>query len=271
MAGCSSAKAALCAAFLFLLAGCAGIDRFGGSRQAVEDWGAERGFATGRVDVEGFRLLTLKRGRGEVLDVYIEGDGAAWPSPYHPPRDPTPLAPTALALANADQAAVAYLGRPCQYLDEQQLRACSADYWTTRRFAPEVIAAYMKALDLLKERSGARRLRLVGYSGGGVIAVLLAGRRADVAHLVTVAAPVALEEWVAWHKVTPLTGSLDPMAEKQPLPPATHFSGADDTVVPPVIAERFVAARGGKRRVVPDFDHQCCWARDWARLLEETR
>lgn len=267
----SRTKAALCAAFLFLLAGCAGIDRFGGSRQAVEAWGSERGFAAGRMEMDGFRLLSLTRGRGEVLTVYIEGDGAAWPSPYHPPRDPTPLAPTALSLANADRTAVAYLGRPCQYLDAQELRACPADYWTSRRFAPEVIASYMKALDILKERAGALRLRLVGYSGGGVIAVLLAGRRSDVEHLVTVAAPVALEEWVTWHKVTPLAGSLDPMAEKKSLPPAIHFSGADDTVVPPVIAERFVAARGGKRRLVSGFDHQCCWARDWARLLEETQ
>lgn len=264
-------KAALCAAFLFLLTGCAGIDRFGGSRRAVEAWGGERGFVADAMDANGFRLLTQTRGRGEVLTVYIEGDGAAWPSPYHPPRDPTPLAPTALALANADRSAVAYLGRPCQYLDGQDLRACSADYWTARRFAPEVIAAYMTAINRLKERTGARRLRLVGYSGGGVVATLLAARRTDVEHLVTVAAPVALAEWVAWHKVTPLAGSLDPMAEKAPLPPATHFSGADDTVVPPAIAERFVVARGGKRRVVPDFDHQCCWARDWSRLLEETR
>lgn len=266
-----SFKAALCAAFLFLLAGCAGIDRFGGSRQAVEAWGGERGFVAQRVEVGGFRLLALTRGAGEVLTVYIEGDGAAWPSPYHPPRDPTPLAPTALALADADRSAVAYLGRPCQYLDEQELRGCSADYWTTRRFAPEVIAAYMTALDRLKAETGARRLRLAGYSGGGVVATLLAARRADAEHLVTVAAPLAVAEWVAWHKVTPLNGSLDPMAEGLPLPPATHFSGAEDTIVPPVIAERFAAAKGGRRRVVAGFDHQCCWARDWARLLEETR
>ncbi|MRR52096.1 MAG: alpha/beta hydrolase [Rhodocyclaceae bacterium] len=271
MASFRCIKAALCAAFLFLLAGCASIDRFGGSRQAVEVWGGERGFDAGAMDANGFRLLVLTRGRGEVLSVYIEGDGAAWPSPYHPPRDPTPQVPMALALANADRSAVAYLGRPCQYLDELDLRACSADYWTARRFAPEVIAAYMTALDHLKERTGARQLRLVGYSGGGVVATLLAARRADVEYLVTVAAPVAIADWVAWHKVTPLTGSLDPLADTAPLPPAKHFSGADDGVVPPVIAQRFAAARGGRLRVVAGFDHQCCWAREWPRLLEETR
>jgi hypothetical protein len=45
-------------------------------------------------------MLALARGQAAaVLHVYIEGDGAAWPSPLHPPRDPTPDRPVALALA----------------------------------------------------------------------------------------------------------------------------------------------------------------------------
>lgn len=265
------------AAIVVGLSGCAGIDRFGGSRQAVIEWGRERGFEASQAPPGRFRLLSLQRGdpsrRTEVLDVYIEGDGAAWQTPFHPPRDPTPPQPTALALAAADPApAVAYLGRPCQYLDAAELAACSPEYWTNSRFAAEVVTAYMAHLDRLKETSGARTLRLVGYSGGGVLATLLAARRGDVERLVTVASPLAVAEWTAWHQATPLSGSLDPAAEaKLPLPPVTHFVGGRDSVVPPHLVASFAARSGGRLRTVPEFDHQCCWSRDWPRLLEEIK
>jgi hypothetical protein len=262
-------------ALLAGVSGCASVDRFGGSRQAVIDWGRERGFDASHVLLKRFRLLALQRidpsRRNGVLDVYIEGDGAAWPTPFHPPRDPTPTEPIALAMAAADPApAVVYLGRPCQYLEAAELAACSPEYWTTSRFAPEVVTAYMAFLDRYKEASGARRLRLFGHSGGGVLATLLAARRTDVVQLVTVAAPLAVTEWTAWHKMTPLLGSLDPaMAVEGQLPPATHFVGGRDSIVPPRLVAIFAARTEGKLHEVPEFDHQCCWSRDWRQLLEE--
>jgi len=261
-------------ALLAGLSGCASVDRFGGSRQTVIDWGHERGFDANHVLLKRFRLLALQRidpsRRSPVLDVYIEGDGAAWPTPFHPPRDPTPTEPVALAMAAADPApAVLYLGRPCQYLEAAELAVCSPEYWTNLRFAPEVVTAYMAFLDRYKESSGASRLRLFGYSGGGVLATLLAARRTDVEQLVTVAAPLAVTEWTAWHKMTPLLGSIDPaLAVQGQLPPATHFVGGRDTVVPPRVVAIFAARTGGTLSEVPEFDHQCCWSRDWRRLLE---
>lgn len=261
-------------ALLAGLSGCASVDRFGGSRQTVIDWGHERGFDANHVLLKRFRLLALQRidpsRRSPVLDVYIEGDGAAWPTPFHPPRDPTPTEPVALAMAAADPApAVLYLGRPCQYLEAAELAVCSPEYWTNLRFAPEVVTAYMAFLDRYKESSGASRLRLFGYSGGGVLATLLAARRTDVEQLVTVAAPLAVTEWTAWHKMTPLLGSIDPaLAVQGQLPPATHFVGRRDTVVPPRVVAIFAARTGGTLSEVPEFDHQCCWSRDWRRLLE---
>jgi pimeloyl-ACP methyl ester carboxylesterase len=256
------------------VSGCASVDRFGGSRQAVIDWGHERGFDARHVLLKRFRLLALQRidpaRRSPVLNVYIEGDGAAWPTPFHPPRDPTPMEPVALAMAAADPApAVLYLGRPCQYLEAAELAACSPEYWTNSRFAPEVLEAYMAFLDRYKESSGASRLRMFGYSGGGVLATLLAARRTDVEQLVTVAAPLAVSEWTAWHKMTPLLGSIDPaLAVQGQLPLATHFVGGRDSVVPPRVVAIFAARTGGNLHEVPEFDHQCCWSRDWRQLLE---
>ena len=57
------------------------------------------------------------RGRAEVVHVYIEGDGVAYSTPTSPSPDPTSVTPTSLLLARQDNAsAVAYLGRPCQYV-----------------------------------------------------------------------------------------------------------------------------------------------------------
>ena len=256
---------------VFLAAGCSALDSFGGSRQATAQWAAQRGFTATELKAGDFDLLAFVR-RPSVpaatLTIYIEGDGAAWPTPYDPPRDPTPRQPVSLALAAADPApAVAYLGRPCQYLDAAALAKCSSAYWTERRFAPEVIAAADAAVTQLKNIYGARRLRLVGYSGGGVVAALLAARRDDVDAFVTVAAPLALAAWVQWHDASPLTGSLDPSAVAASLPHGVHFVGGGDKTVPAAIVERFVRARGGTVEVIPGFDHECCWTREWAGLL----
>jgi dienelactone hydrolase len=263
------------AAFLFLLLGlgaCAGIDRFGGSRAAVETWASARGFVPVAIPGSGFELFALVRGGAQDrATIYIEGDGAAWPTPYHPPADPTPDSPTALALAVADPAPLAiYLGRPCQYLTTDALSACHPRYWIFHRFAPEVLATYGRALEDLRQRFGVARFTLVGYSGGGVIAVLLANRRADVDRVITVAAPLSVADWVAGHGVSPLSGSLDPMADLKPRTyRQTHFVGERDKIVPPGVIAAYVAKHGGTIRRAQDFDHQCCWSRDWSRLLGE--
>ncbi len=48
-----------------------------------------------------------------------------------------------------------------------------------------------------------------------------------------------------------------------------HFSGADDRVVLPEVARRFVEAAGKRceqARVVPDLAHDGKWSRVWPRL-----
>ena len=258
-----------------LIAGCAGGEGFGRARQTVTDWARECGFEAERREAGRFRLLVLRRpGRiaeSAVLRVYIEGDGAAWPTRFRPPRDPTPTRPVALELAAADtEGSVAYLSRPCQYLDAAELAACAPEYWTSARFSAEVVDAYQQALDDLVSVSGARRLRLVGYSGGGVLAALLAARREDVVQLVTVAAPLRVAAWTAHHGLTPLQG-LDPDMLDGRWPSAVHFAGDKDDVVPADIVAPHARRTGARLAVIPGFDHHCCWARDWPRLLEETR
>jgi pimeloyl-ACP methyl ester carboxylesterase len=271
----SPVRAALASAALCFLAGCALQETIGGSREEAAAWAASRGFHAGSVSAEGFDLFSLLRRRAAAgrLTVYIEGDGAPWPSAARPPADPTPRRPVALLLAGRDPSPrVAYLGRPCQYLGEAERAKCGMAYWSSRRYVQRVVDAMDAAVTRLKEASGAGSVRLVGHSGGGVIAALLAQRRNDVDSLVTLAAPLSLAAWTARHGLSPLEAALDPMRMVAGrLPPAVHFAGEADEVVPPDIVAAFVQRHGGRLETLAGFDHDCCWARSWPELLQRAR
>jgi len=256
-------------------------------RQHADDLVAKRGWDRLNLPAGSFVLAAFAPSPAntatasvDTLTVYIEGDGFAWRSRRQPSDDPTPLNPVALELAlkhvpaNATEA-VAYLARPCQYVSNADARNCDEPYWTTRRFAGEVIDASNTAIDALKNRYRARTLVLVGYSGGGAVAALVAARRSDVVRLVTVAATLDHRAWTTLHKVTPLDGSLNPAEAWSKLQdiPQLHFVGAKDTIVPVTVAEaysaRFPLSKRPKVQVVTDFDHICCWPERWPSLAAQ--
>jgi dienelactone hydrolase len=247
-----------------------------------------RGVADALARSQGWRSLTIPAGAFELvaylptapapaprLTIYVEGDGLAWITGTQVSSDPTPRDPLALRLALAQpEGAAAYLGRPCQYGDAAASR-CPSRYWTSHRFAPEVIAATDRAIDVLKQRFGASRLTLVGYSGGGAVAALVAARRTDVERLVTVAGNLDPQAWTTYQRVQPLVGSLNPADAVEALRalPQWHFVGAkDDNITPALVrgfAERFPAGQRPVVRVEPGFDHHCCWAEQWPRLWRD--
>ena len=142
------------------------------------------------------------------LFVYIEGDGLAYLDTRTPSTDPTPVDPLALRLAAADPGpAVLYLGRPCQFAPGRGDPRCSVRAWTTARFGANVVASIDDAISRERARAPERPLVLVGYSGGGVIAALVAARRKDVSLLITVAAPLDVADWTRRMGVSPLDGS----------------------------------------------------------------
>ncbi len=267
-----AARAVALAGFALALAGCALAGPGRGAAALAE---LERGHGLRRelLSAGRFRVLALRRGRGARLHVYLEGDGRAWARHRRVARDPTPRDPIAARLAAADPApAVAYLARPCQF-GTASTAPCSPRYWSSHRYAPEVIAGLDQALDALADAAGARRLVLIGYSGGGTVAALLAARRPDVVALITVAANLDHRAWTRLHGDSPLTGSLNPGDRPEALAglPQVHLAGAEDRNVPPALARGFVERLGtgapADLLVVPGFDHRCCWARDWPRLL----
>ena len=208
------------------------------------------------------------------LTIYIEGDGAEWPSKFVPPRDPTPDNPLTLRLALRDpDARVAYLGRPCQYLDRDALEQCPAILWMHARYGEHAVTMMSAAIDLLLLNANAQRVRLVGYSGGGTMAALLAARRTDVSCLVTVASPLDTDAWTAAIAVSPLTASLNPLTYAPQLESLaqTHIAAGADTVVPSATLQRFIQALPQARvEVIDAFDHDCCWVHAWEKLRQRT-
>lgn len=231
------------------------------------------------IETPSFDLHAGLRGTGSTtpLVIYIEGDGFAWRTRSEISTDPTPLEPVALRLAAADDAsAVAYLARPCQFTGGQEARNCASDLWTSARYGNEVLAAMNTAINTLKQKAGASKIMLVGYSGGGTIATLLAMRRTDVVWLKTVAAPLDTDAFTAHHERRPLSDSLNPANSAAALVslPQIHYAGSGDKIVPPSINRDVVArldARGcATLRIVPGAEHGQGWAEIWPELAGET-
>ena len=206
------------------------------------------------------------------LRVYLEGDGHAWATSRQPSLDPSPLNLMMAKLAFSDPTPSVYLARPCQFVSTQ---ACTPLMWTDRRFSPEVLASLDHALDQIKARLGNQDFELVGYSGGAALALLLASRRDDIAQVQTLAGNLSPRQWVALHDLRPLTGSLEPLDERQRLAQVRqrHFVGIEDRVVPPPLLDRYRRALGEARCVqsivVPGARHgeglEQAW-RTWRNL-----
>ena len=102
---------------------------------------------------------------------------------------------------------------------------------------------------------------LIGFSGGGAVAALLAEMRNDVAALITVCGNLDHPTWTAMHRVTPLYGSLNPVDHTSRLSalPQVHFVGGADDNVTRAMTDAFVSRLGPAApvamRVVPGLPH----------------
>jgi hypothetical protein len=254
-----------------LMSGCASDDRDAHANALAARGGLRREL----IDTDSFVLTAYARisRPGEPLHLYIEGDGLAWISRNQPSLDPTPREATGLALAAADPAPnVVYLARPCQYTPMAMNPRCALPYWTGKRYAPEVVRSLDQAVDRFAARVPQQRINLVGYSGGGALAVLIAARRTDVASIRTVAGNLDDEFVNRLHQVSPMPASENPIdfAARVAAIPQIHFSSTSDTVVPPVVAQRFVQATGprcAQVRSIGGVTHEGNWSELWPALL----
>lgn len=244
-------------------------------RQQAADLAAQGGFKPMRLDAGGFVLAVwLRPGSGKLLCVYIEGDGRAWFKPSQPSSDPTPTNPVALRLALADPSSgpVAYLARPCQYVEGADRQGCSVDDWTFGRFSWRAVQAEDRAIDALKAMTGAQTVALHGYSGGGGVAGILAAQRTDVIFLGTVAGNMDHRLWTSLLGHSSLDESLDTVgfAAATRAIPQLHVIGGQDKAVPAAVVDSWISRVQGDRvgrAVIPEADHDYAWEVAWPGLL----
>lgn len=234
------------------------------------------GFASIALQGDGFHHLAYAAGPLDgsgTLHVYIEHDGTPWLDLTYPAADPTPRMPLALELMGTDTGPRLFLGRPCYFtLLIERDAACAPLFWTHLRYSPAVVDSMVAALRRFLALHPYRRVVLIGYSGGGTLAWLMAARVPETVGVITVAANLDTDDWTRIHDYSRLAGSLNP-ALMPPLSPAIsqrHYVGGRDKNVPPSVVRSFASRHPGARVVeLADFDHECCWVERWPRLVEQ--
>ena len=209
--------------------------------------------------------------RGELLHVYLGGDGRPWLKGRYPARDPSVRHPLVLDLMRLDPGPAVYLGRPCYHGLAAQAY-CRPLLWTMQRYSEPIIDAMRDALRQLVARWQPRAVLLVGYSGGGVLALAIAEQMTLPVYVVTLGSNLDVRAWTDYHGYLPLAGSRDPARApaRYASLPQLHLQGARDAAVPPATTVRYTAALPNSAvRVLQEADHRCCWSAPWQRLLRE--
>lgn len=209
------------------------------------------------------------------VHLYLSGDGLPWLRRSQISRNPTPRDPVALALMAQDPHAAIYLGRPCYHL-ERMPKNCQPGLWTFGRYSTEVVMSIAAALSTYLDEVGFEHVTAIGYSGGGVIALLLARNVPQIDRVITVAANLDTAAWSHDHGYAPLIGSLNP-AQFRDWPVTlqeVHLQGAEDQRVSPATTQRFFAEATDRvvhRIIKPEYNHRCCWRKEWTSLLDEAQ
>jgi len=187
-----------------------------------------------------------------------------------PATDPTPAHPLAFDLMLNTSQPAWYLTRPCY--NGTRDAACDARIWTAERYSKAVVESMASALNSYAAMQPATtKLILVGYSGGGTLATLLAGRVSNVVGVISIAANLDTQTWTDALHYEPLLGSLNPATETVELAtPHVTLVGDQDKQVPFATLTRFLQAHPQTKVLhYASYDHVCCWENNWPQLLKE--
>ncbi|MBP7190236.1 MAG: alpha/beta hydrolase [Rickettsiaceae bacterium] len=205
------------------------------------------------------------------IAIYIEGDGFIVYRDYIS-NDPTPVHPMLIRLAAMDDRPnVVYIARPCQYTIKENLGVCNSGYWTGKRMSEDSVEAVD---DVIRKIAQNRKIDLIGFSGGGGIAVLVAARNHNVRSMITIAGNLDHVAFNKYHKTTPMAESLNPIDYVSSVRniPQLHLSGTNDKAVPPFISENFEKAANSvcvHREVFPGFTHSKGWDSVWKSIISK--
>lgn len=219
-------------------------------------------------------LAVAQTGSSQRLHVYIEGDGLPFKNRFQVAQDPSPSNPLMLKLMSLDSGERLYLGRPCYFtrsLPAMADETCNEKFWTRARYSEEIVASMVDALHQHLVTHPTKGVTLIGHSGGGTLAMLMAARMSEVDQVVTLAGNLDIEAWTQLHHFTSLKDSLNPANLKVNSLPRKqiHFGGDKDNNIPPALNDAFLARIEQPIHIIKDADHNCCWLVHWNELLNQ--
>ncbi len=227
------------------------------------------------IKTDNFTLFSFQKVSNECknsIKIYIEGDGLSWISRNVISSNPTPINPTSLKLMLLDDSSCKiYIARPCQYTTST---ICEEKYWTNNRFSSKIIDSFNEALNSIKNEQKNNSFDLIGYSGGGAVATLLASQRNDINSITTIAGNLDIEKWTNIHNISSLNGSLNPADFSNTLENIKqhHLIGEDDKIIPKEIFFSYQSKFRNKKNITYSLHkatHNCCWEDIYKKYLLE--
>ncbi len=236
------------------------------SCQSVELVGTED-----KISVQGFDLYARRNNfqPAKKLHIYIEGDGRPWIE-NRLAVDPGPFDPVALFLMQQDPSPSFYLGRPCYFQSKVGLPdQCNPALWTRARYSKKIVDILIAALNSQSDLATYDEWILIGHSGGGTLAYLMAQELPKVKTVVAISSNLNVTAWTNHHQYTPLDWSLDP-AQLQPKKSLRVFylSGGKDKNVPLELNKTFLEKINATIISQPGYNHSCCWEKEWRKVLQ---
>lgn len=225
------------------------------------------------IQTNNFDLLVASNrvNQSNILNVYIEGDGTPWVNRYFIAKDPGPYGKLALDLMRQDTHAAFYLGRPCYYswrLPPQ--KNCSPILWTDARYSQEVVDSMATALNQYLSKHSFQKINLIGHSGGGTLAYLIAQQVEAVTGVIIISGNLDTDAWTRHHHYTRLSRSVNPTTvNARKNLPVIYLTGEKDQVVPSDLNAVFLESIQARVIVRPEYDHVCCWRNEWQDLIHE--
>lgn len=206
-------------------------------------------------------LLLWNRLQGDVLYVYIEGDGSPWINGTRVAVDPTPVNPVMLRLMTAADHPAVYIGRPC-YFGTSTSSPCKPDYWTFSRYGTDVVDSMCAATNEVASAHAAREVVLIAYSGGAAIAVGMKTCVHKLSGLVTIAGNLDPPAWTEYHGYSPLVDLPDDVSATRVR--ESHWQCVNDEIIPPATTDRyFLENPAAERHVVDGCAHASGWDVHW--------
>ncbi|MBK8188005.1 MAG: alpha/beta hydrolase [Cellvibrio sp.] len=223
------------------------------------------------IQSQGYRLWQLSDLKEtHVLHIYLEGDGQPWLGNGVIALDPGPRGLVSLPLMKQDLSARLYLGRPCYFQSYVKAQNCHPSLWTRARYSQQVVDVMVNALLAQTNLDAYDEWVLIGHSGGGALAYLMAQQLPKVNKVIAISSNLDVSAWVAHHQYAPLDQSLDPAKIDSPKPLALFYlAGGKDKNVPLELNQTFLNKVNAKIILREEYDHNCCWEKEWQKILDQ--